>query len=35
MILFYSKKSWVSLAGLILAILAANGVEMSKPAYFS
>jgi hypothetical protein len=26
MTIFYSKKFWVSLAGLILAILAANGV---------
>ena len=26
--IFYSKKFWVSLAGLILAILAANGVAI-------
>jgi len=30
MTIFYSKKFWVSLAGLILAILAANGVAVPE-----
>lgn len=30
MLIFYSKKFWVSLAGLILAILAANGVAVPE-----
>jgi len=30
MMIFYSKKFWVSLAGLILAILAANGVAVPE-----
>ena len=28
--IFYSKKFWVSLAGLIIAILAANGVAVPE-----
>jgi hypothetical protein len=30
MTIFYSKKFWVSLAGLVLAILAANGVVIPE-----